>query len=67
MDFTIAFSNASTKFIFLKGKTVDKEISLSRKKWSFNLNYEKSITSKEGKILISLEINLINFKSSTSR
>ena len=52
MDFTIAFSNASTKFIFLKGKSAHKEISLSQKKWFFNLKCEKSITSNEGKILI---------------
>ena len=52
MDFTIAFSNANTKFIFLKGKTAHKEISLSQKKWFFNLKCEKSITSNEGKILI---------------
>ena len=52
MDFTIAFSNASTKFIFLKGKSAHKEISLSQKNWFFNLKCEKSITSNEGKILI---------------
>ena len=52
MNFTIAFSNASTKFIFLKGKSAHKEISLSQKNWFFNLKCEKSITSNEGKILI---------------
>ena len=52
MTYSANLGHVNTKFIFLKGKTVDKEISLSRKKWSFNLKYEKSITSKEGKILI---------------
>ena len=52
LSYTIDFSNLNTRFIFLKGKKVDKEISFSKKKWSYNLKCETSITNKEGKILI---------------
>ena len=52
LSYTIDFSNLNTRFIFLKGKKVDKEIIFSKKKWSYNLKCETSITNKEGKILI---------------
>lgn len=52
LSYTIDFSNPNTRFIFLKGKKVDKEIIFSKKKWSYNLKQETSITNKEGKILI---------------
>ena len=52
LSYTIDFSNLNTRFIFLKGKKVDKEINFSKKKWSYNLKCETSITNKEGKILI---------------
>ena len=52
LSYTIDFSNLNTRFIFLKGKKVDKEIIFSKKKWSYNLKCETSITNKERKILI---------------
>ena len=52
LSYTIDFSNPNTRFIFLKGKRVDREIIFSKKKWSYNLKQETSITNKEGKILI---------------
>ena len=52
LSYTIDFSNPNTRFIFLKGKKVDREIIFSKKKWSYNLKCKTSITNKEGKILI---------------
>ncbi|PPR48955.1 MAG: Ribosomal RNA small subunit methyltransferase G, partial [Alphaproteobacteria bacterium MarineAlpha6_Bin1] len=46
LSYTIDFSNLNTRFIFLKGKKVDKEIIFSKKKWSYNLKCETSITNK---------------------
>ena len=36
LSYTNDFSNLNTRFIFLKGKKVDKEIIFSKKKWSYN-------------------------------
>ena len=46
LSYTIDFSNLNTRFIFLKGKKVDKEIIFSKKKWSYNLKCETIITNK---------------------
>lgn len=52
IKYSINLSHIKTKFIFLKGENVEKEIYLTKKKWIFDLEYKKSITSNIGKILI---------------
>ena len=38
--------------VFLKGKTVSKEIEIAKKKFVFHFKLVKSITNKDGKILL---------------
>ena len=39
-------------FVFLKGKTVYKEIKIAKKKFIFDVKIIKSITSNEGNVLV---------------
>jgi len=41
-----------TQCIFLKGKTVYKEVEIAEKKFIFNIKFVKSITNSKGKILL---------------
>ena len=52
IKFSIKFCKNKTRCIFLKGKSVDNEIKIAKKKFIFQISYQKSITNKEGKILI---------------
>ena len=38
--------------VFLKGKTVSKEIEISKKKFIFHIKFLKSVTNNSGKILL---------------
>ena len=52
IKFSIKFCKNKTRCIFLKGKSVDNEIKIAKKKFIFQISYQKSITNNEGKILI---------------
>ena len=47
--------------IFLKGKTVSKEIEIAKKKFVFDFKSVNSITNKDGKILLIKNINKKKF------
>ena len=38
--------------VFLKGKTVSKEIEIAKKKFIFHIKFVKSVTNEGGKILL---------------
>ena len=50
--YTSHLSDKKTNLLFLKGKSFDKEIMISKKKWDFQLKILNSITSIEGKLLL---------------
>ena len=52
MNYIVKFYKKNMSCIFLKGKTINKEIEDAKKRFSFDLKFKKSITSDEGRILI---------------
>ena len=52
LKYSSNFHKKKTNFILLKGKTVENEVLLARKKYLFQIKFIKSITDKEGNVLI---------------
>ena len=52
LKYSFKFYKNGTYCIFLKGKTVSKEIEIAKKKFVFHFKSVKSITNKDGKILL---------------
>ena len=61
LKYTFKFYKKDMYFIFLKGKTVYKEIKVAKKKFIFNVRVVKSITSNEGSVLVIKNIKKNNF------
>tara|TARA_B100000029_G_scaffold132543_1_gene126445 strand:+ start:1809 stop:2426 length:618 start_codon:yes stop_codon:yes gene_type:complete len=51
LKYSLKFTKKKTKCIFLKGKSVFKEIKIAKNNYTFNMKCLKSITSNEGNIL----------------
>ena len=61
LKYSFKFYKNGMYCIFLKGKTVSKEIKVAKKKFIFHFKLVKSITNKDGKILLIKNINKKNF------
>ena len=57
LKYSFKFYKNGMYCIFLKGKTVSKEIEIAKKKFDFDFKSVNSITNKDGKILIIKNIN----------
>ena len=51
LSYSLLHSNKNTTSLFLKGRNVYKEIEMAKKKFDFNFEAFKSITSEEGRVL----------------
>ena len=51
ISYSLLHSNKNTTSLFLKGRNVYKEIEMAKKKFDFNFEAFKSITSEEGRVL----------------
>ena len=61
LKYSFKFYKDGMYCIFLKGKTVSKEIEIAKKKFVFDFKSINSITNKEGKILLIKNINKKKF------
>ena len=61
LKYSFKFYKNGMYCIFLKGKTVSKEIEIAKKKFDFDFKSVNSITNKDGKILLIKNINKKNF------
>ena len=61
LKYSFKFYKNGMYCIFLKGKTVFKEIEIAKKKFVFDFKSVNSITNKDGKILLIKNINKKNF------
>ena len=61
LKYSFKFYKNGMYCIFLKGKTVSKEIEIAKKKFVFDFKSVNSITNKNGKILLIKNINKKNF------
>ena len=61
LKYSFKFYKNGMYCIFLKGKTVSKEIEIAKKKFVFDFKSVNSITNKDGKILLIKNINKKNF------
>jgi 16S rRNA (guanine527-N7)-methyltransferase len=61
LKYSFKFYKNGMYCIFLKGKTVSKEIEIAKKKFVFDFKSVNSITNKDGKILLIKNINNKNF------
>ena len=61
LKYSFRFYKNGMYCIFLKGKTVSKEIEIAKKKFVFDFKPVNSITNKDGKILLIKNINKKNF------
>ena len=61
LKYSFKFYKNGMYCIFLKGKTVFNEIETAKKKFIFHFKLVKSITNKDGKILLIKNINKKNF------
>ena len=61
LKYSFKFYKNGMYCIFLKGKTVSKEIEIAKKKFVFDFKSINSITNKDGKILLIKNINKKNF------
>ena len=61
LKYSFKFYKSGMYCIFLKGKTVSKEIEIAKKKFDFDFKSVNSITNKDGKILLIKNINKKNF------
>ena len=52
LKYSLKFIKKKTNCIFLKGKTVPKEIEIAKKKFLFDVKFIRSITDNDGKILL---------------
>ena len=57
LKYSFKFYKSGMYCIFLKGKTVSKEIEIAKKKFVFDFKSVNSITNKDGKILLIKNIN----------
>jgi len=57
LKYSFKFYKNGMYCIFLKGKTVSKEIEIAKKKFDFDFKSVNSITNKDGKILLIKNIN----------
>ena len=57
LKYSFKFYKSGMYCIFLKGKTVSKEIEIAKKKFDFDFKSVNSITNKDGKILLIKNIN----------
>ena len=57
LKYSFKFYKNGMHCIFLKGKTVSKEIEIAKKKFDFDFKSVNSITNKDGKILLIKNIN----------
>ena len=57
LKYSFKFYKNGMYCIFLKGKTVSKEIEIAKKKFVFDFKFVNSITNKDGKILLIKNIN----------
>ena len=53
------FNKTNTVLIFLKGKTVNEELSEVKKKWKFQLENHQSLSDSRGRLLVIKKINKI--------
>ena len=61
LKYSFKFYKNGMYCIFLKGRTVSKEIEIAKKKFVFDFKSVNSITNKDGKILLIKNINKKNF------
>ena len=61
LKYSFKFYKSGMYCIFLKGKTVSKEIEIAKKKFDFDFKSVNSITNKDGKILLIKNINKKKF------
>ena len=61
LKYSFKFYKNGMYCIFLKGKTVSKEIEIAKKKFVFDFKSVNSVTNKDGKILLIKNINKKNF------
>ena len=52
LKYSFKFYKKRMYCVFLKGKTVSKEIEIARKKFNFHIKFVKSVTNEGGKILL---------------
>lgn len=60
LDYTLKFIEKGGYCLFLKGKNLDQEILLAKRKFSFEYELHSSITSQESNIIKVFNINKIN-------
>ena len=61
LKYSFKFYKKDMYFVFLKGKTVYKEIKIAKKKFIFDVKIIKSITSNEGNVLVIKKIKKKKF------
>ena len=54
------FLNNNTVLVFLKGKTINDELVLAEKNWSFQYSLKKSISDERGSVIIIKNLCKIN-------